>query len=322
MKSRLRGMLARGGVLTPKPGSGGPWRTAALGVLWTSYLVLWMGGVLSHLLRGGTPQDQNWAASLFLLLAGLIVLVRSSSMADVVRLLLIALAGLTVEAVGVRYGVPFGAYAYTEVLRPKLSGVPLVMGCAWMVLVAYLKEALRALSLNAWARALLASAWMTGLDLVIDPLAANQLGYWRWAARGAYYGIPASNFAGWFIVSFTVFSIWRREWRANYWAGAVGLSILLFFTLIGLAQGLFVASGIGVALCLLDLSIRLWPARPAAARRSRDERNQELRGGEENNFGPEIARRGGRADYTNLRAASRLRGQVRAFKFSRKLRRW
>jgi putative membrane protein len=174
---------------------------------------------------------------------------------DFLRLVLIALCGLMIEALGVSYGWPFGAYRYMDVLQPKLFSVPLVMACAWMVLVAYLKQMMRHLSLHAWAKALLAALWMTAIDLVIDPLAAHQLGYWRWTGTGAYYGIPASNFVGWFVLIFLIFCIVRREWKENYRASLIGSCIVLFFTLIALAHRLFLAGVVGLMLCALHVLI-------------------------------------------------------------------
>jgi Carotenoid biosynthesis protein len=57
------------------------------------------------------------------------------------------------------------------------------------------------------------AAWMTAIDLLIDRLAAVALGYWRGAAPGAYYGIPARNFLGWFIVSLLIFAMVRGGHR-------------------------------------------------------------------------------------------------------------
>jgi bisanhydrobacterioruberin hydratase len=254
--SMLRGMLS-------KVSSDGP-RQFALCLLLPVYIVLWIGGVAHHFLIGNTPPGQNWIASLFLLLAALVLLVKTASFSDLLRLAGVALAGLFVEALGVRSGLPFGAYLYTDVLQPQLFDVPLVMACAWMVLIAYLKQTARYLSWRAWMKALLMALWMTAIDLVIDPLAANQLGYWRWLSAGAYYGIPLSNFAGWFVVSLLIFIIWRREWRENYWASMMGLSILLFFTLIALAHQLFLAGSIGLMLCALHVLVRRFPLRAAA----------------------------------------------------------
>ena len=72
---------------------------------------------------------------------------------------------------------------------------------------------------------------------MIDPLASNQLGYWRWAERGAYFGVPLKNFAGWFVVSLAAFAVLRKKFEAGQTASLTGLSIILFFTLLALALG-------------------------------------------------------------------------------------
>ena len=124
------------------------------------------------------------------------------------------------------------------------------MAFAWMSLVAYLQQALWRLNAGAWVGALVAAAWMTTIDLVIDPLAANELGYWRWAQRGNYYGIPFTNFAGWFVCSLSIFVLFRRQkWQPNRWHRLTGASIILFFTLIALSFHLFIAALVGLGLC-------------------------------------------------------------------------
>ena len=151
-----------------------------------------------YALIGGPPLDAPWAASVFLLLAGVIVAV-TSAQRDLPGLVVAATLGFIAEIVGVHYGFIFSPYNYTSVLQPQLLGVPLVMLSAWMVLVAYVRQMLGGLKLSVWLEAVLSAAWMTAIDLVIDPLAANQLGYWRWVKSGIYYGIPLHNFIGWFV---------------------------------------------------------------------------------------------------------------------------
>jgi putative membrane protein len=122
-----------------------------------------------------------------------------------------------------------------------------------------------ALNLPRLIKAALAALWMTAIDLVVDPLAANQLGYWRWAQPGAYYGIPLHNFIGWFVVSFIIFGMFSRrspkfqlEIRTRQKSRAaryVGLSIVLFFTVIALSYGLVLAGIIGLGLCLAHLAL-------------------------------------------------------------------
>ncbi|MGB8510420.1 MAG: carotenoid biosynthesis protein [Pyrinomonadaceae bacterium] len=230
-------------------------RRITLAALTVLYAVLWAGGVIRHLFIGPVAPAQNLLASAFLTLAGLIVLLSTRTRGDVLRLCAVACCGLLIELCGVRSGLPFGRYAYADVLRPTLFGVPVVMAFAWMVLVAYMKQALLRLRLSRLTGALVAAVWMTGIDLVIDPLAGNDLGYWRWASRGVYYGIPASNFAGWFMSSLVIFLLFRRDPESNRGAQLTGVSILLFFTLIAFSFQLFVAAAVGCALFVLHILV-------------------------------------------------------------------
>lgn len=225
-----------------------------LNALLAVYAVMWAGGIGHYVLVGRPPLDAPWAASLFLLLAGLLVVVTSAGR-DLIGLCLAAALGFASEIHGVKYGVIFSPYVYTEVLQPKFAGVPLVMFSAWLVLLAYVRQMLAPLCLAAGLEVLLASAWMTAIDLVIDPLAANQLGYWRWAQAGWYYGIPLHNFVGWFVVSLCVFALVRQRWQTNPWAKLVGLSITIFFTAIALSFGMWLAGGVGVGLCALHFGL-------------------------------------------------------------------
>ena len=43
-------------------------------------------------------------------------------------------------------------------------------------------------------------------DIVADPIAVNE-GRWVWEKHSRYYGIPFSNFAGWFATAFSIFSL-------------------------------------------------------------------------------------------------------------------
>lgn len=224
------------------------WRRAALASAVALFAVLWVGGVAGAWL-GRARDGEGWLASLFLLLAGLVVLLGARTRRDVLALGAVALLGFAVEAVGVRTGFPFGAYAYTDVLRPQLSGVPVVMGLAWMALVAFACDLARRLRLPAWPAAVFAALWTTATDLVIDPLAANHFGYWTWAHEGSYYGIPFTNFAGWFVTALLACGVMTGHARTNFWACFVGTAILLFFAAHALAHSLPLVALLGLALC-------------------------------------------------------------------------
>ena len=229
------------------------WRRATLAALVPVFAVLWAGGVARHWL-GRVSADQGWLASLFLLLAGLIVLLGARTRRDAAALAAVAAFGFAVEAVGVRSGVPFGEYVYTGALQPQLLGVPVVMGLAWMSLVAFASDFTGRLRLPAWPAAAVAALLTTACDLVIDPLAANQFGYWTWARAGIYYGIPFTNFVGWFVTSLIACRVIAPRRQPNHWAGFVGVAILLFFALIALAHSLAPVALIGFALCAARIS--------------------------------------------------------------------
>ena len=108
-------------------------------------------------------------------------------------------------------------------------------------------------SIPVWAGALA----MTLFDLVIDPLAANTLGYWKWTSAGPYFGVPLSNFAGWFCVSFLILTILRARPARSVGVVLTGCSILIFFALVSIAHHYFVPAGIGVTLCALPWWRRL-----------------------------------------------------------------
>jgi putative membrane protein len=154
----------------------------------------------------------------------------------------------------VSFGVPFGRYVYTEALRPQVLGVPIVMGPAWMVLVAFATDAAGRLRLRGRKAYLFAALLTTATDLVIDPLAANRLGYWRWQEAGSYYGVPLVNFAGWFLTALVACRVTGA--RENFRAGLVGAAVMLFFALLALAHSLPRVALVGFALCRARLFIR------------------------------------------------------------------
>ncbi len=168
------------------------------------------------------------------------------------------------EFLGVLTGVPFGAYAYTG-LQPWAFGlVPFFILIAW-IHIGYLTMATTTLGFgrsSPWLAPLdgvLAVAW----DLIVDPLAVRA-GFWVWFSPGGFYGVPVSNFLGWFLVvtlmSLVVRSAWARDPLAPAQMSrtmAVILPTLLFGSSVSLAA-VAVASGLPLA-ALLGLLV-LTPA--------------------------------------------------------------
>jgi putative membrane protein len=90
-----------------------------------------------------------------------------------------------------------------------------------MVLFAFVRQFTR----NVW----IAAALLTATDLLIDPLGSGALGFWRWSTPGLYFGVPLSNFVGWFLVSLLMFAMDRRPMERNVSQRVLGVSVLLFF---------------------------------------------------------------------------------------------
>ncbi|PYE53581.1 carotenoid biosynthesis protein [Deinococcus yavapaiensis] len=100
--------------------------------------------------------------------------------------------GLAVEIAGSRAGFLFGSYDY-DPPGPKVLGVPLLVPLGWWWMT------LAALALSN-GKPVLAGALMVALDVGLEPLMTTY-GFWSWAPGGtSYYGVPWTNFLGWFVV--------------------------------------------------------------------------------------------------------------------------
>ncbi len=116
--------------------------------------------------------------------------------------------GFAVEALGVATGLPFGSYAYSDLLGPRLLGVPLVIPLAWtwMAWPAWLAAGRIAPSLQVPVAGVALASW----DLFLDPQMVAE-GYWVWRdPRPALPGvpdIPVSNYLGWLVVAVALMAL-------------------------------------------------------------------------------------------------------------------
>ena len=227
-------------------------REKSLTVLFLVYAVLWIGGVVSHAIYGGPADTEKWAAAAFLWIAGLITRF-SSERSPSLFLALASAAALAIELLGVATGKIFGTYEYTDALGFRLLDAPVVIAMAWCILLGYVWHGTSYLRHGVLARAAVGALWMTCLDLLVDPLAAGPLAYWRWIGGGWYEGIPLSNFTGWFVVSFVLLLFLHQRRLKNSVARAIGLSVLMFFTVLAGLRGMIIPAFVGTALMALDI---------------------------------------------------------------------
>jgi putative membrane protein len=118
----------------------------------------------------------------------------------------VAVGTTVVERVGTRTGLPFGRYEYTRALRPQVAGVPAIVPLAWFAMGLPAREAAHAAlgeHSRPATRVVLGAAALTAWDLFLDPQMVGE-GYWVWARRGLYRGIPLGNFVGWFATGLVV----------------------------------------------------------------------------------------------------------------------
>ena len=137
---------------------------------------------------------------LFYMINSIIVL---GTRRTIVFLSLASIISFLFEYVGVHYGVPFGSYSYTSAMGPMMLGVPLFIPLLWSSLAYFTMEAA--------GNYYLASLGMVALDIAFDPVLSGPLGLWRWSERGQYFGVPLTNFVGWFIVSLVIYSAFRAS---------------------------------------------------------------------------------------------------------------
>ena len=104
-------------------------------------------------------------------------------------------------------GRPFGAYSYTGRLGPRVGGVPLLAAAAWALMARPAWIAAGWVARRRAARVALAAGALTAWDVFLDPRMARE-GYWIWPDGGAYEGVPASNFLGWWVTGLGVFAVW------------------------------------------------------------------------------------------------------------------
>lgn len=130
-----------------------------------------------------------------------------------------------VEFIGSSTGIPFGVYEYTHALQPQVGGVPLIIPLAWLMMLPpawgiaslVIKDTYNLSPLLVRiCRAGIAAAAFTAWDLFLDPQMVGW-GFWEWKITGIYFGIPLTNFLGWFLVSFVFTFLLLPEHLPQAW---------------------------------------------------------------------------------------------------------
>ena len=108
----------------------------------------------------------------------------------------IALMGFLIEVAGVQTGNIFGHYDYGATLGWGISGVPLIIGVNWFLLIYSTWLVAGMFSKHAVLRILMTGMMMVGFDVIMEPVAV-ELDMWQWKGDG----IPLENYGAWFAIS-------------------------------------------------------------------------------------------------------------------------
>jgi putative membrane protein len=165
-------------------------------------------------------------------------------------LLALSTFAYAIESFGVATGFPYGDFYYGEALGPRILGlVPFLLPLSYAPLVVGAVAA-------AWGsrprllHIVLATLHLLWMDAVLDPGAAS-LGFWVWPEGGPYYGVPASNYAGWLLSGAvaTALLLATGRWSeppppalldsatiaTSFWTGVAAFSSLTIPALLGAA---------------------------------------------------------------------------------------
>ena len=151
--------------------------------------VLAIGGTVTAFAHGG--RMYGWSGILLFLVICLVVT-------------------FAIENLSVATGFPFGHYHFEVAAElPHIGAVPIIVGplyfamgyFSWMIASLLLDDAALHLNrpFNVVALPLIAAFVMVQWDVVMDPPNATLYRAWIWHDGGGYFGVPLSNYAGWYL---------------------------------------------------------------------------------------------------------------------------
>lgn len=128
--------------------------------------------------------------------------------------LITLIVSFSFENFSILTGFPFGFYHYSPSLG--MLTVPLVIIFAYFA-IGYLSWMLSHVLTGQYSKKLegkqifivpfIAAFLMVMWDLTVDPISSTLQGMWVWTYPGAYFGVPISNFFGWFLVVYIFFQL-------------------------------------------------------------------------------------------------------------------
>lgn len=120
-----------------------------------------------------------------------------------------------------RYANTAGGYHYhPQSWFMVLGDVPLYIPLAWGFIISTSMRLTDQLGIKAWARPFADALLALLIDASLDAVAIR-LKFWYWhgvSLDDAFFGVPADNFLGWLLVTFTFSLLTRGLWGKNLFA--------------------------------------------------------------------------------------------------------
>lgn len=162
------------------------------------------------------------------------------------------------ELIGTTTGFPFGAYAYTIWLGPKIADhVPYFIPPSWFAMSIVSFELANRLTHRPLFRVPVAALFMVLWDVSLDPAMNMAFPFWTYPGGGIFFGMPLSNWAGWFGVSLVIMIAYEALLRGrsfeHSWSPSFYLINCAFPLALSLLYGLYGAVGFGVVATAIPL---------------------------------------------------------------------
>ncbi len=238
--------------------------------IFTGILVVMLPVGIIIMLSGEGGKQYLWTTNIFLGLQAAITFMflkeAAETKSSVIFCALILILSFAAELIGVKTGFPFGAYSYTDVLRPALFGVPLAMPFTWFTIAVnvFLISRFILFDLNKFKIIIVSSFIILAIDFMLEPFASSVNGFWIWTGGK----IPFQNYISWFVLGFIFsfllerFIIWNRNFFENINFIAIPALIItlnvLQFIIVDLYYGHLagVAAGVVLLVPFILLSIK------------------------------------------------------------------
>ncbi|MBL01517.1 MAG: hypothetical protein CL774_03390 [Chloroflexi bacterium] len=213
------------------------------------FLLFWIGGILSFLVKNDVFTENNWAGGVFLYLASFIILINHKKN-NIFILIYIGLFGFLIEIIGSSYHLPFGEYYYTSELGIGLYDVPFSLFSAWIIISVFVIQILHYSNVSKKLWWLMGPVLMIIVDLIIEPVATGPMNAWVWIDEGLYYGVPISNFIGWGIVSLPIFIVIQKFYKDEYKQSIIPIAVISFFVIVSIIKSLLLPIIIFIMICV------------------------------------------------------------------------